>query len=92
MVFGVEVFNASKKYLHLMILAGRMSRTCGGQCGLIYRKQQKPAGNCYSVAAKCNLSVPESAAVNRLVYHVLDSVIVVAIASKKIFGYFPFSV
>ena len=45
-VFGVEVFSASKKYLHLMILAGRMSKTCGGQCGLIYRKQQKPAGNC----------------------------------------------
>ena len=36
-----------------------------------------------SVAAKCNLCVPGSAAVKRLVYHVLDSVIAVAIASKN---------
>ena len=36
-----------------------------------------------SVAAKCNLCVPGSAAVNRLVYHVLDSVIAVAMLVKK---------
>ena len=36
-----------------------------------------------SVAAKCNLCVPGSAAVKRLVYYVLDSVIAVAIASKN---------
>ena len=45
-VTGVEVFGASKKHLHLMILVVRKSRICGDQCRLIYQMQQRPAGNC----------------------------------------------
>ena len=80
MVSEVEVFGASKKYLHLKILAGKNEQNCGGHCG---PEAAKNSRELLKSGCKAQPLCSRKCCCKALAYHVLDSVIVVEIANMN---------